>query len=344
MALKMLKMKKAPGPDKIRNEMIRHLGTTGKQVLLKFINKTWADGQLPKSWRTATIVPVLKTGKPPSELTSYRPISLTSCIGKLVERMVNSRLYCFLETNKLLNSTQAGFRKGCRTEDQLFRLVQNCKDGFQKENPRHTTAVFIDLQQAYDRVWRKDLFIKMHQMGIQGKMFNWIRAFLTNRTISTQYEGATSSKRTLEEGLPQGSALSCTLFLIFINDLTKYLKVSTAMFADDLVIWTTQRFQWLARIKLNQALLTIANFCNLWKLRVNSSKTVYTVFSTSPTTAKKPLSLRFNGNEVRKEETPVYLGVTLDRELKMTRFMETVKEKATKRLNLLKRLASTTWG
>ena len=90
-------------------------------------------------------------------------------------------------------------------------------------------AVFIDLQQAYDRVWRKDLLVKMHKLGTQGKMFSWVRAFLSDRTISTRYEGSISSKRTLEEGLPQGSSLSCTLFLIFINNLAKYLDVSKAI-------------------------------------------------------------------------------------------------------------------
>ena len=172
---------------------------------------------MPKEWLTAKIVPILKQGKTAGKPKSYRPISLTSCVGKLAERMVNNRLYWWLEKNKILNDSQAGFRKGCRTEDQLFRLVQNTIDGFQKK--RHTSAVFIDLQQAYDRVWRKGLILKMTKMGITGNMLKWIQAFLKERTITTEIDVISSSKRTLEEGLPQGSALSCTLFLIFINKL-----------------------------------------------------------------------------------------------------------------------------
>ena len=82
--------------------------------------------------------------------------------------MVNYRLYYWLEQNKLINNIQAGFRKGSRTEDQLFRLVQNVIDGFQSQ--KNTTAVFIDLQQAYDRVWRKGILLKMSIVGIHGKM------------------------------------------------------------------------------------------------------------------------------------------------------------------------------
>ena len=220
--------------------MISHLGNLAKEKLLRFINRTWKEGQLPSSWRTANVTPILKKGKPAGQPQSYRPISLTSCIGKLAERMINIRLYHWLEKNQLLDDVQAGFRKGCRTEDQLFRFVQSTIDGFQ--NGKSTIAVFIDLQQAYDRVWRKGLLIKMRNMGIHGKMLKWIQSFLNNRTIQTTVDGATSSKKTLEEGLPQGSALSCTLFLIFINDLPPVLNIHKALFADDLVIWTTEKY------------------------------------------------------------------------------------------------------
>ena len=129
--------------------------------------------------------------------------------------------------------------KRIEQKTQLFRFVQNVIDGFQ--NNKNTTAVFIDLQQAYDRVWRKGLLMKMNRLGVHGKMLKWIHAFLSDRTVETVIDGTTSSKKTLEEGLPQGSSLSCTLFLIFINDLPELLKTEKALFADDLVIWTTEK-------------------------------------------------------------------------------------------------------
>ncbi|MCG8429666.1 MAG: reverse transcriptase family protein, partial [Candidatus Omnitrophica bacterium] len=288
-ALTKLKNRKAPGQDRIWNEMIKHLGISAKSSLLKFINRTWIEGKLPRAWRTATIRPVPKPGKSTDELKNFRPISLTSSIGKLAERMVNQRLYWWLEKNGLLDSTQAGFRKGCRTEDQLFRLTQKTIDGFQEK--RSTVAVFIDLQQAYDRVWRQGLFMKMWRLGVHGKMYHWIKAFLRDRTIQTTIDGQVSSLHTLEEGLPQGSALSCTLFLIFLNDLPGYLDVNKALFADDLVIWSTSKYPILSQGRLNEALLTISAFANFWKLKVNYSKTVYSVFTRSPQTAKRNFKL-----------------------------------------------------
>ena len=213
-ALKRLKNNKVPGSDNIKNELLKNLGGKGKLVLLALINRTWREGYLQSSWRTAIICPILKKDKPSGLPQSYRPISLTSCMSKVAERMINNRLYCWLENKQLLTDTQASFRRGCRTEDQLFRLVQSTLQGFKEE--KHTFGVFLDLQQAYDKVWRKGLLVKMLRMGIHRCMFNWIQAFLSNRTIATRYNGATSSK-----------SLSCTLFLIYINDLAEQLNIKS---------------------------------------------------------------------------------------------------------------------
>ena len=200
-AMRKLAMKKAAGLDGIKNEMILHLGPASKNILLKFINRTWRESRLPTAWRNARITPILKKGKPAGDPQSYRPISLTSCLGKLAERMVNARLYWWLESNHLLQNTQAGFRKGSRTEDQLFRFVQRTIDGFQEG--KNTVAVFVDLQQAYDRVWRKGLLIKMMNMGIHGKMLDWVSVYLTSRSIPTTVDGTNSAKKT-PEPFPSG--------------------------------------------------------------------------------------------------------------------------------------------
>ena len=134
------------------------------------------------------------------------------------------------------------------------------------------------------------------------------------------------------------------LFLIFINDLPDYLGVKKAMFADDLVIWTTEKYPILARAKLNRALGLVTAFCNLWKLKINQQKTVYTIFTRSPKVSRLSMRLNLNGYELTKDENPTYLGVQLDRNLNLNKFMSNLKTKAAKRLNLLKRLATTSWG
>ena len=342
MAMRKLKSRKSPGPDGIHNEMLTHLGNEGKQVILNLINMTWTTGELPKSWKVATVKPLLKKGKPAEEISSYRPISLTSCLGKLAERMTNARLYWWLEANQLLNVHQAGFRKGQRTEDLLFRMTQQIIDGFHQK--KSTVGIFVDLQQAYDRVWRKGLFIKMQNIGIHGNLYKWIKNFLSDRLIQTKVHNAFSSKCVLEEGLPQGSSLSCTLFLIFLNDLPKILKSEKAQYADDLAFWQTQNKAGTCAILLNEDLQRLDSYCKKWKLKINTTKTVYTIFSKSPDEAKKNLQIKIGGNEVTKEYNPTYLGVQLDRQLTLAKHIANLKLKSSRRLKIIKRLASTKWG
>ena len=263
-------------------------------------------------------------------------------MGKIAERMVNGRLYWWLETSGHLNSSQAGFRAGYRTEDQLFKLSQKILDGFQKKH--HTTAVFVDLKQAYDRVWRKGLLLKMKNAGIHGNLYKWMKAFLTDRTIQTKINNGISSKKVLEEGLPQGSPLSSTLFLVFINDLPDILKIEKALYADDLAMWTTSKFSCLNRRRINQSLDLLGNYCDEWKLTVNTTKTVYTVFTLSPTVAKEKPSIMIQGKQLNKEENPTYLGIKLDPRMTLNEHMKNVRTKANNRLKLVKRLASTSWG
>ena len=175
--------------------------------------------------------------------------------------MINARLYWWLEKTKSLNPSQSGFRRGRQTIDQLIRLTQQVADGFQEKE--HTAAVFVDLQQAYDHVWRQGLLFKMQKLGIQGNMYEWIKAFLQDRSISTKVNCAMSKKRAFTEGIPQGSALSCTLFLIFINDLPECLNVQNALFADDLVLWITGNDTTKMQMKLNKALSNLTTYCEL---------------------------------------------------------------------------------
>ncbi|KAL8621712.1 hypothetical protein ACOMHN_061847 [Nucella lapillus] len=128
----------SPGPDKVSNEMLKHLGTKAKTKLLALFNNSWKTGHVPQSWREAEMVPIQKKGKDKARADSYRPISLTSCVGKLLERMINSRLVWHLEKN-IITPKQAGFRQHHSAEDQVTYIAQKIEDGFQEK--QHTLAV-----------------------------------------------------------------------------------------------------------------------------------------------------------------------------------------------------------
>ena len=151
-ALRKSKKGKAPGRDGVTQEMLSHMGPKAKNALLRLYNRSWQRGTTPPTWRTAVVVPILKRGKKASDLASYRPISLTSAVSKTMERMVNGRLYHYMEDSGLLDENQAGFRRHRSTIDQLVLFTQSVINAWQCSH--HIVAVFVDLKNAHDRVWR----------------------------------------------------------------------------------------------------------------------------------------------------------------------------------------------
>lgn len=183
-------------------------------ALLKILNQLVIRPS-PPDWKTATIIPILKPGKPPHLPGSYCPISLTSCLGKVMEKMVNNRLTLHLDPNGLIPKTQAG-----STRLQYSRphySAGNCsKNRFQYENM--IGAIFLDITSTYDKTWHPGLLVKLTRLKVTGNSLLWIRNLLHHRSFQVRiYDGCTSSLRHLK-GVPQGSTLSPTLFNIALAD------------------------------------------------------------------------------------------------------------------------------
>ena len=103
-AIRNLKPKKAPGPDGVSNDMLKHLGPVTRKTLMEILSHSWSKGLVPEVWKTARLVPVLKKGKDKTNPSSYRPVSLLSCVGKLMEHVITRCLTWFLETNNFIQS------------------------------------------------------------------------------------------------------------------------------------------------------------------------------------------------------------------------------------------------
>ena len=144
----------ATGPDKVSYPMLKHLPRSNMDFLLHIFNLSWSSHSFPSIWKTSSIIPSDKMGKPLDSPASFRPISLTSCVSKLFERIILSRLLFFLESNSILSPRQAGFRHGRSTLDQILYLSQSISDGFNKLRPGSRTILStIDFSKAFDSVW-----------------------------------------------------------------------------------------------------------------------------------------------------------------------------------------------
>lgn len=236
-ALKSCKKGSSPGPDLIHYEMLQQMPECMKEKLLQLYNLVWATGKIPTQWKHAEIVPITKPEKKKSEPSSYRPISLTSALCKLMERMTNDRLTWHLETNKLFNPAQTGFRRNLSTQDQIMKLQDAIIK--QRKSKGAVLGVFLDMEKAYDMLWVNGLLHKLKKLKIGGRMFSFIQDFITQRTFHVKVGDKASTKRTLQNGTPQGSVISPTLFLVMINDMaTENKDVDLSLFADDSATFT----------------------------------------------------------------------------------------------------------
>jgi ribonuclease HI len=341
-AIKKLKNKKAPGKDSITNEMIKNLGPTARSRLLLIFNQSWSSGKIPDNWREAIIIPIRKKEKEKTSKSSYRPISLLSCVGKVMERMVNTRLMKYLEQNQLIDNSQSAFRKNHSTEDHLVYLAQEVENAFQER--KKVLSVFVDLAKAFDKIWREGLLLKLLNNKIEGRMYKWIRDLLQYRTARVKLDGMLSHRVTLQQGVPQGGVISPTLFNIFINDITKNLAkhISRALHADDLAIWSAAEHLSTAQSRMQAALNVISKWTSDWGVQINLSKTVVTCFSLS--NVQESIKLKIHETELAFEENPTYLGIKLDRRLSWKPHLTAIEQKAVKKLSIMKKLAGTKWG
>ena len=180
-----LSLSTTTGPDKVAYPMLKHLPRSGMDFLLHILNLSWSLRFFPSIWKTSSIIPIHKMGKPLDSPASFRPISLTSCVSKLFERITLSRLLFLLESNCILSPRQAGFRPARYTLDQILCLSQSISDGFNKLRPRSRTILStIDLSKAFDSVWHPSFFHKLISAGLPACFARWTQPLFLIGTLT----------------------------------------------------------------------------------------------------------------------------------------------------------------
>ena len=186
----------SPGQDKVHYQFLKHLPFTSLSVLLDIFNDIWQSGDFPLSWREALVIPIPKPGKDASDPANYRPIALTSCLCKTLERMVNDRLVWFLEKNNLIVDVQSGFRRQRGTIDHLVRFETFVREAF--INRQHVVSVFFDIESAYDTTWKYGILKDLHDFVLGGRLPLFISAFLDKRFFRVRVGNTVSGAREQE--------------------------------------------------------------------------------------------------------------------------------------------------
>ena len=344
-ALDKAKSDSSPGEDQICNEMLKHLPLVSKTFLLKIFNRIWTEGVIPEEWRVSIIIPIHKHGKIPTDPRSYRPFSLTSSVCKIFERMVNSRLVWFLEKYHHLAPQQYGFRQNRNSIDPIAALTTDILNGF--SNRQSTTAVFFDVEKAFDTISRPSVIESLYQMGIQGKMLTFIQSFLKERLIKVRICGTLSDPYPTNIGVPQGGILSVTCFTVAINSILNNLpdQVKASLYADDLVIYHTTTNPNTSVRQLQLAIRGLENWALRSGLRFSPAKSEVVCFQRSGKRRIVPDILpQLYNQDIPFKETTKFLGVTLDTRLSWVPHLKTLKADALRSLNILRVVSRVNFG
>jgi hypothetical protein len=191
-------------------------------------------GYFPTIWKVAKVIPIDKPNKPPSDVNSYRPISLLSSLSKLLERIIASRLTKFVNQNHLIPDTQFGFRKKHSTVSQLARIVDHISHGYNLH--KQTGMALLDLEKAYVTVWITGLLYKLIVLKVPEYLLFVLRSYLEGRSYTVHISDARSTPICPPAGLPQGAVLSTTLFTLYIADIPHPPDTQLAVYADDIAI------------------------------------------------------------------------------------------------------------
>lgn len=311
--------------------------------LLQIYNSIWSSGNIPPSWTSAIVLPILKPGKQKKEVTSYRPIALTSVTCKICERIIASRISNHILENNILNHRHLGFQTFRDSHTILTMLHQDIVHT--KRAKKFILGISLDLQAAYDSVYVDGLILKCAQIGITGPILRWLHRFVSSRSIKIYWRGLFSTSRSTGRGVPQGVVLSPILFTIFMYDFFEALDglgIKYLLYADDIFIYCTDVLMTACQGKLQEALRLIAQWCQYWKISIRPDKCHAINLSRRQGDCKFDFCI--NSGMIEWTEEIKFLNFYVTRRGGFQKHVEYLRKKAFKRINILNVLSQTRYG
>ena len=299
------------------------------------INTSLGVSSIPAAWKKAKVVPIPKTGDS-TLVTNYRPISLLPSPGKILEKLVHTQLDEYLQENEGLTEFQYGFRKERATTNAITQLLNHTNINLNKKTP--TLALFIDFKKAFDCLQYPVLLHKLRELNFAEETLQWIRNYLMDRQQCTVANGYTSSYADVTQGVPQGSILGPLLYIIYANDLAQTMKhTKFAFYADDTVLYTSNKNLNRAFRKMQGDLKNLSNWCTKNGIYVNPRKTKYMIFSNKHINTDRK-NLYYERDKIERVLSFNYLGVILDQHLTFEKHAKNIINRTTMKIYQLFKL------
>ena len=337
--LRSLPNKTSCGRDKISNRMMKEAGQGLVGPLVSLFNASLRLRQVPDEWRKAIIKPIFKGGKKDRrDPYSYRPISLTSCVARTMEKLLNARIFEYLKQNLLLYQHQSGFQQNHSTVTQLCFLVHQWHMALEEGANCNVQSVFLDLSKAYDRVSINALLSKLSLIGFNYSALEWFANFLQRREQCIQLNGASSKWQIPKSGIPQGTVLGPVLFLIFINDLPQSTRNQCSIFADDTSLNTAGKSTASSCATLSADLDAAATWADRWGMLFSASKSKHLSIGNK---ARQNPSVSMRGVPIPQVRTHKHLGLVLNESLPWSDHISSVYTTCARMIGILRRLDGT---
>ena len=329
-----LKSDKSPGTDEIHPKLLRECAENLARPLKILFDITMRHGKIPNEWKKAEIRPIYKRKGKKTEASNYRPVSLTSVIGKVFEKIVKNKLCNHLTENKLLSKHQFGFIPGRSTNTQLLITIKEWLKNVDKGLP--TDVAYMDFKKAFDAVPHERLLYKLKQYGISGRILLWIRDFLSDRTQYVKINNTKSVELPVTSGVPQGSVLGPMLFIYFINDLPEVCTVLTKIYADDTKAYTTIQED-RDRARLQETIDNMYEWTQNWQLNFNETKCKILHIGENNPNYQYFIGKELARKELESTKLEKDLGVLVDPNLKFESHIEHIIKRASSKKAIILR-------
>lgn len=268
-----LNANKAVGPDGIHNVVLKNSSYTIAPLLTALFQKSLDSGVVPEDWKAANVTPIHKSG-PLDFAANYRPISLTSCVCKLMERFIYDWVYDFLTLHAPIRASQHGFQRGQSCASQLLEYCNDVTVALDRKCC--VDVIYLDFSKAFDKVSHSLLLHKLRCRQIPNRLVRWIESFLLNRKQRVVLGEEFSEWAPVTSGVPQGSVLGPLLFNLFVDDIDEVLDpaVTIKKFADDTKLYISYPpcDAAAAAAKLQASLNSLSIWCSQWCMQLNAAK------------------------------------------------------------------------
>ena len=320
--------------------MLKNISHQTKRRIINLYNNIFHSGTLPQFWKTAYILPIPKPNKNPTITSSYRPISLLSCINKVLEKIIANRIMWFLLKNKNLSPHQVAFKKNQGTADVLLHFDNYVNSALSSSN--HVTTLSLDFEKAFDRVGIHVVLRQLSKWNVGSKIYNFVKNFLCNRKFRIVINSSASSTKPLANGIPQGSPLSVILFIIAFDEVSRILSeckyIEHCLYADDIIIFTKIKDLNVIKETFNNILNNISDWSESSGSSISYSKCniLHICRKTSCT------QFSFSYNNVNIESVPMLriLGLYFDCKYTFKSHCSILRKSLAERLNIIKYLSS----